>query len=58
MCKVTGAPKVTLVPKGTNDWMDRQYMYIDGMHRRQGIDREVVSPAEGPVMRSPPRCVA
>ena len=27
-----------LWPKSTNDWMDRQHMYIDGMHRRQGRD--------------------
>ena len=27
-----------VIAKSTNDWMDRQHMYIDGMHRRQGRD--------------------
>ena len=47
-----------LWPKSTNDWMDRQHMYIDGTHRRRGIEKEYVPPAEGQGMRTPPRCVA
>ena len=33
-----------LQPKGTNGWMDRQHMYIDGTHRRQGRDVHWLGP--------------
>ena len=38
--KRTNRNEDLLCPKSTNDWMDRQHMYIDGMHRRQGIEKE------------------
>ena len=33
------------------------HTYIDGAHRQRGIEKEVVAPADGSVMRIPPRYV-
>ena len=30
--------------QSTNDWMDRQHMYIDGTHRRRGRDGQFSKP--------------